>query len=84
MAKSISIRRMVKNNLGTLNHVTAELINGVEEEKLIRRYQGQSVVPGVSIRRHLLELHAGACLYRKGNKVFLHDACNPIKLLGLG
>lgn len=83
MSKAITITQMVRDNLGTLNHVTAELINGVVEENLIRRYQGQFIVPGVNIRRHLLELHAGGCLYRKGNKVFLRDSCNPIKLLEL-
>ena len=69
--------------LRVLSYVTVQLIDGVEEEALIHRFQGQFVVPGVGIRQHLKELWAGNCLYRKEGKIFLKDQCNPIKLLGI-
>jgi hypothetical protein len=74
------MKKLIIDALQTLNSVTSELINGVQEEDLIRRYRGQSIVPGVSIRQHLQELHAGGCLYYKEGKIFLKDSCNPLKL----
>ena len=79
MSKS-SIKKIIEDSLRPLNNVTAELIKGVEENELIRRYHGQFVVPGVYIRQHLRELHSGGCLYRKDGKIFLKDSCNPIKM----
>lgn len=76
-----SIREIIGDALRTLKSVTAELIVGVQEEDLIRRYRGQSVVPGVNIRQHLQELNESGCLYRKEGKIYLKDSCNPIKLL---
>ena len=78
-----ALKELIKDALHVLNHVTAELINGVDENDLIARYQGQFVVPGVGIRQHLRELWAGNCLYRKEGKIFLKDSCNPLKLLGI-
>lgn len=78
-----TLSKILKKVLHTLNHVTADLINGISEEELVCRYEGQFVVPGVGIRQHLRELKAGNCLYRKEGKLFLKDSCNPLKLLGL-
>lgn len=77
----LTIKEIVQCSLGTLNSVTNDLIKGVTESDLISRYRGKNVVPGVTIRQHLMELKNGGCLRHEGDKIFLKDECNPIKLL---
>lgn len=76
-----TIDGIIGHCLATLIRVNANLIRGVDKNDLIRRYNGKFIAPGVSIRQHLAELEKYGCLRHEGNKVFLKDECNPVKML---
>lgn len=76
-----TIDGIINRCLATLIGVNANLIRGVDENDLIRRYNGKFIAPGVSIRKHLAELEKYGCLRHEGGKVFLKDECNPANIL---
>lgn len=75
------VRVIVQERLGSLNAVTRELIDGVDADEFLARHRGKSVAPGVTVGQYFDELQSGNCLRREGNRVFLLDSCNPVKLL---
>jgi len=80
--RTLTIDAIIKDTLGPLNRLTAELIKGIDEDDLIRRHKSEYIIPGYTVRRYLMKLQNGQCLRRDGKKVFLRDECNPVKLLG--
>jgi hypothetical protein len=74
---------MISESVRVLNRVTADLIKGVEEKSLFRRYEGEWIIGRTTIQQYLARLRSRNCLRYEGNKVFLRDDCNPLKLLGI-
>lgn len=64
--------------LSTLREVTQKLTRGVEKSQFEDTYRGRYVSPGISVRRHVEELHISGSLEETNGIIKLRQTSTPI------